>query len=112
MIFAIGKHIELITKGLKTQTRRSSDRYEVGKLYSIQPGRTKKGISDGKIRIVDKLCEVWPYTIRPDDALAEGGYNAEKFEELYAKLHPDWGFRWAYTFRFIPSVSVKGDKTQ
>ena len=101
MIFAIGKHIELIIKGLKTQTRRSSDRYKVGKLYSIQPGRTKKGITEGKIRIIDKTREVWPFTIRPDDAKAEGGYTPEEFEELYEKLHPEWDERMAYTFRFV-----------
>ena len=104
MIFAIGKHIELIIKGLKTQTRRSSDRYKMGKLYSIQPGRTKKGITQGKIKIIDKTREIWPSTIRPDDAKAEGGYTPEEFEELYEKLHPGWDERLAYTFRFVPKT--------
>lgn len=105
MIFAIGNHIELIIKGLKTQTRRSSNRYEVGKLYSIQPRRTEKGILEGKIKIIDKTCEVWPWKIKPDDAKNEGGYTPEEFEKLYSKMHPEWDERFAYTFRFIPTQS-------
>jgi len=102
MIFAIGKHVELIIKGLKTQTRRRSNRYQVGKLYSIQPSRTSKGITEGKIRIVDKKCEVWPCLINHDDAKAEGGYTPDEFEPLYSKIHPDWDCRYAYVFRFVP----------
>lgn len=104
MIFAIEKHIDLIIKGLKTQTRRSSDRYKVGKVYSIQPGRGKKGISQGKIKIVDKVREIWPAKIGHDDAKAEGGYTPEEFEELYEKIHPGWDERMAYTFRFVPAT--------
>ena len=100
MIFSIGNHIELIVKGLKTQTRRQSDRYEVGKLYSIQPERTAKAIPQGKIRILEKLREPWPYTISINDAKAEGGYTPQKFEQLYEKIHPKWHQRFAYTFRF------------
>lgn len=103
MIFSISNHIEQIIKGTKTQTRRASDRCQVGKLYSIQPSRTAKGIPKGKIKIVDKVREIWDYTINPDDAKAEGGYTPEEFEALYEKLHPNWDERIAYTFRFIPT---------
>lgn len=103
MIFAIGKHVEMVIKGEKTQTRRASDRYQVGKLYSIQPSRTSKGISEGKIRIVDKECEVWPCPINHYDAKAEGEYLPDEFEQLYSKIHPDWDCRYAYVFRFVPT---------
>lgn len=103
MIFSVANHIEQIIKGEKTQTRRSSDRYEVGKTYAIQPARTAKAISQGRIRIIHKMCEVWDLKISPDDAKAEGGYTVEQFEKLYEKLHPNWDARWAYTFRFVPS---------
>lgn len=103
MIFSVGQHIELIIKGEKTQTRRSSNRYEIDKLYSIQPSRTSKGISEGKIKIVDKSCEFHPCRINHDDAKAEGGYLPNDFEKLYAELHPNWAFRYAYVFRFVPT---------
>jgi len=103
MIFSVGNHIELIKKGQKTQTRRDSDRYEVGKTYAIQPKRTAKAIKEGRIKIIDKICEVWPYRINPDNAKSEGDYTPEEFEELYDKLHPNWDCRYAYTFRFLPT---------
>lgn len=100
MIFSIGNHIQLILNGKKTQTRRSSDRYEVGKLYSIQPKRTAKGIPQGKIEITHKRRERWPF-ITTGDAEAEGGYTPQEFEELYEKINPNWHQRLAYTFRFV-----------
>ena len=104
MIFAISDHIEQITQGRKTQTRRASDRYQVGKLYSIQPCRTCKGIPDGKILITKKRRELFPsHSITLEDAQAEGGYGPQQFERLYEKLHPHWHQRFAYTFEFIPN---------
>lgn len=37
MIFSIADHVEQIKNGSKTQTRRKSPAYLVGKTYSIQP---------------------------------------------------------------------------
>jgi len=80
MIFSIEKHIQQIMDGNKTQTRRKSGRYEVGRLYAIQPGRGKKGIPDGKILITAKTEEyksespIWGH-IRKWQAEAEGGYT-------------------------------------
>jgi len=58
MIFAIEGHIQKIIEGKKTQTRRPSDKYKIGKFYAIQPGRGKLGIPDGKILIVAKRWEM------------------------------------------------------
>lgn len=116
MIFSIADHVKQVIGGTKTQTRRSSGRYQVGKLYSIQPKRTAKGISEGKIKIVVKAEEWkrekdldlgqlifhWGGKISVEDAKAEGGYTPEEFEGLYEKLHPNWRVRWAYTFKFVP----------
>lgn len=112
MIFSVGNHVQLIQKGQKTQTRRDSDRYEVGKTYAIQPCRTCKAIKEGRIMIIDKKWEMG--FVHPVDAKAEGGYRVDEFEELYEKLHPFWYKRWAYTFRFIPNLklAVEGDKTK
>jgi len=122
MIFGIGDHIQQIINGTKTMTRRSSSRYQVGKLYAIQPCRTCKGIPEGKIYISFKKREWKPdFSDLPDDAkfarkgremeagcpirdweaIAEGGYNPEEFEELYEKTHPNWIERWAYYISFF-----------
>ena len=103
MIFSMADHVEQIKNGSKTQTRRKSNAYLVGKTYSVQPGRTKPGIKEGRILIIDKIVETRPFDkILYKDAKAEGGYNPTEFEELYAKMYPDWKERYAYTFKFVP----------
>ena len=107
MIFSIGNHVELIKQGHKTQTRRASDRYQIGKTYAVQPARTEKGIPEGRIMILKKKREAGYLPITREDALAEGGYTPAQFETLYDEIHPDWLQRWAYTFMFLPKL---GDK--
>ena len=108
MIFSIGDHIEQIRAGTKTATRRPTDRYQVGKLYAIQPGRGKRGIPDGKIYIGQKIREWKPdfsdlpkgaqfaklwremeagYPIPEYAAKTEGGYTPQEFEEVYEKMY-------------------------
>jgi len=101
MIFSIEGHIPKIINGEKTQTRRASGRYKLGRFYSIQPSRTSKAIPDGKIIIINKTLEFFAQ-ISPKDAQEEGGYSPDEFERLYEKLHPKWDERYVYTFRFIP----------
>lgn len=122
MIFSLADHIEQIIRGEKTQTRRASDRYMVGRLYAVQPRRGAKGIPDGKIIIGEKIREWKPdlsdlpraarfarrcreaeagYPIRGYNARAEGGYTSEEYETLYERLHPGWRERWAYYFTFF-----------
>jgi len=107
MIFSVGDHIQQIINGTKTQTRRKSSWYVVGKTYSIQPGRTEPGIPEGRILITNKMTESRLYLtglrISRADALAEGGYGPEQFEKLYSQMDRGWGVRWAYTFKFIPT---------
>lgn len=112
MIFSIGRHIELIKQGLKTQTRRQSGKYQVGQLYSIQPSRTSKAIPDGKILIVAKRRERSgrDSPINIYDAAEEGGYSPDEFESLYEKMHHSWAERWVYTFRFVPLPTKYGTK--
>jgi len=100
MIFNVADHIEQIVKGTKTQTRRDSGKYEVGKTYAIQPRRGKPGDTRGRILITHKWIEPYFKTIHVNDALAEGGYAPEEYEQLYEKIHPDWAGRWAYEFEF------------
>ena len=79
MIFSMADHIEQILKGTKTQTRRKSGKYRVGRKYGIQPGYSKPNIADGKIYIVDKKIESRVYDkISVEDAKAEGGYSPEE----------------------------------
>jgi len=128
MIFAVKDHIQQIIDGTKTMTRRSSDRYKVGQLYAIQPGRGKPGIPDGKIYIGWKKKEWKPdlsdlpedarfargwrsmeagYPITEWEAKAEGGYTSEEFEELYEKMHPNWTERWIYSFSFFTTEEIR-----
>jgi hypothetical protein len=125
------KHIELILKGEKTQTRRKSGHYFVGKTYAIQEGRGQKARMEGRIRITSYLAEIRDndgdisilktspcgYNSRQlisvsenpvkaisiEDARAEGGYTPEAYEELYEQLYPGWEIRFAFTFVFEPS---------
>ena len=103
MIFNVEGHIEKIIRGEKTQTRRDSGKYEVGKTYAIQPGRGKFADPLGRILITHKWIEPHWKTIHVNDALAEGNYTPEEYEQLYEKLHPDWAGRWAYEFEFWPT---------
>ena len=105
MIFNVEGHIEKIIRGEKTQTRRDSGKYKVGKTYAIQPGRGKLGDSRGRILITHKWIEPYWKTIHVNDALAEGNYTPEEYEQLYEQLHPDWAGRWAYEFEFWPTES-------
>lgn len=104
MIFA-PEHIEMIKSGRKTQTRRESGRYQVGKDYSIQPCRTCPGIPDGRILILSKKQEAVIDYISEVDAFAEGGYTPKQYEALYQTMHPEWRYRWAYTLKFVPNRS-------
>ena len=112
MIFSEGDHIEQIKAGTKTQTRRVSDRYEVGKLYTVQPCRTCKGMPEGKILIRAKIIELnhpnpaWGW-IMEDDAKAEGGYIPEEYEKLYNKMHPGWEKRYAYLFQYYTTEEIE-----
>jgi len=99
-------HIEQIKKRTKTQTRRLSKVYLVGKTYSIQLGRTKPGILEGRILITEKREETYLNGfISASDALAEGGYSSGQFETIFKRMYPDWTVRYAYTFEFVPSSS-------
>jgi len=108
MIFSIN-HIRQICGGEKTQTRRLSDKYQVGHTYSIQEHYGGSGLKFSKIRITDKRLEHPPFLISEADAKAEGGYTSEEYEELWIIMYggnrresPRARYpRWAYTFKLI-----------
>ena len=124
MIFNVPGHIEMIRNGLalkgryvlpfgdiiKTQTRRAKRGYykleserkkphEIG--YAVQRKRGVKAEPDIRI-IFDRIWEDFDF-ISDENAQAEGGYNSEQYEELFAKLNPGWkgGSRWAFAFHVI-----------
>lgn len=106
MIFSLSDHIEQIKAGTKTQTRRPSNRYIVGKEYAIQPGRGQPAIKDGKILITNKKIETKPFDkVSIWDASAEGKYTPEDYEELYEKMYPNWVERYVYLFKYVPNSS-------
>ena len=102
MIFSMADHIEQIKKGTKTQTRRLSKTYLVGKTYPINPKRTRPGIPEGRILITEKREEKYlDGGISESDALAEGGYTSGQYEAIFKRMYPDWIKRYAYTFEFV-----------
>ena len=109
MIFS-KDHIQQIIAGTKTETRRKSPAYRVGRTYAIQPGR-KKRIPDGRILITRKREEKYlDGGISVVDALAEGGYTPGQYETLFKNMYPDWIIRYAYTFEFNPSRQYRSTK--
>ena len=109
------KHFDMVLDGSKTRTTRLSDRYKEGKDYAIQPKRTKEGIKGYRIVIDKKREERCPLPgmvtggyfrrelISKKDAIKEGGYTPEVFEEVFEKIFPKWDGRkrWAYEFHVI-----------
>lgn len=89
-----------------------SSYYKVGEIYSIQRGKTKPAIHEGKIKIISKTIEYRSstITINSNDADAEGGYSPEEFEALFKKMYPNWKARYAYTFTFIPAWSLEDEE--
>ena len=111
MIFSVSGHVEQIKNGTKTQTRRKSPLYMVGRTYSIQPGRTEKGIKEGRILVTRKREEKYlDGGISVSDALAEGGYTSGQFETLFSNMYPGWIGRYAYTFIFIENWQYRSTK--
>jgi hypothetical protein len=115
MIFSLGykgkAHVDLIFEGIKTQTRRTSDRYEVGKTYAVQGKRTWPADPRGRIKITEKWVEfnsgTSTFRISTEDAKAEGGYSREEYETLYRRQYGEnWTLRWAYRFIVIPAGSA------
>ena len=109
MIFS-KDHIKQIIARTKTQTRRKSPAYRVGRTYAIQPGR-KMGILEGRILITRKREEKYlDGGISVVDALAEGGYTPGQYETLFSNMYPDWIVRYAYAFEFIPRDQYRSTK--
>lgn len=105
MIFSIADHIEQIVACTKTETRRkpSKSKLIVGRTYSIQPGRNKRGDPRGRILILERRTEGRIRDISEASAKAEGGYTPEEFEELYRGMYPGWLQRIVYVFKFVPT---------
>lgn len=103
------EHIELIKKGIKTQTRRvNRGIYWLGKDYAVQPCRTCKGIKGMRI-IIDDFWEEdrRDYPISIENAIAEGNYTPEEFEKKFRELNPKWDgiYRWVFKFHLEKILS-------
>ena len=115
MIFSVEGHIPLIIDHKKTQSRRLSNAYNVGKDYAIQPGRTKPGIKEGRILILEKweerhIRKNQIFFISRNNARAEGGYTPEEFENLFNLMCPKWIVRFCYKFKFLTRAELKENK--
>jgi hypothetical protein len=84
MIF--GKElIEKVLSGEKIVTRRRSSRYQVGKVYAIQPGRGKKHV--GHIEILSVQEQRLSMVMRPGEVRREGFRRYGDFVNYWEKLH-------------------------
>ena len=86
MIFGpelIGKVLD----GSKTVTRRRSSRYQVGKVYSVQPGRGRKHVGHIRVLVASEEC-LGGVSYR--SAQAEGFESPAAFSEYWAALHGSW----------------------
>lgn len=89
--------IELILIGRKTQTRRSSGRWRLGR-QPIQGARYKVA---GYIEVLDKYRQRLG-DIRPEEARAEGFASVEEFQKAWTKMNGSWdpGVEvWVYVFK-------------
>ena len=112
MIFSVKGHVDQIIARTKTQTRRKSPAYIVGKTYAIQPNRKAAGIKEGRILIQEKWEERYlrkgqPFFISWNNAQAEGGYTPEEFENLFQLMYPNWINRFCYKFKFLTRAELK-----
>lgn len=94
------ENLDAVLSGYKTQTRRFTDTYQVGKTYAACPGRGKKG--EGRILIKRKWQEQLQ-DISEKDAAAELGYPYDGTPSYRRLFHYLWdsiygdrlGKRWA-----------------
>ena len=113
MIFSVKGHVEQIIARTKTQTRRKSPAYLVGKTYAVQPSRNEAGIKEGRILIREKWEERSTtrkggvFFISKNNAMAEGGYSSEEFENLFNLMYPQWIVRFCYKFQFLTREQLK-----
>jgi len=88
MIFS-QEHIDMILEGTKSQTRRKSNKYEIGKSYSIQPGRGKPGIVGARIKITKKRREKLG-DISLSDVHKEGYDSIDDFIKVVRRINGEW----------------------
>jgi len=129
MIFAVDGHIEQIIAGTKTQTRRRLSpetrlisysskykvthvtvngrvKYRMDGIYSVQPGRGKKGLA--KIKILE-IRECTSSYISEEDALAEGGYTPFEYYAVLRQLYSDVPAfpMYALTFEYVQGSQIR-----
>jgi len=90
MILFKPEHVDLILKGIKTETRRTWKKQRV-KVGSIQKAKTKMLSKDyfAKLKILDVyLDKLGNMTV--DDCYAEGGYMPDEYEDKFKEIYGFW----------------------
>lgn len=95
-----------VVEGRKTVTRRITkvgkpSKYKVGHSYSVQPGRTAKGIA--RIDILSARQEPLGY-LSVEEAKKEGYDTAADFELVWIKMYGSYDpamLVWRYEFKLI-----------
>jgi len=93
----------MIFEGKKWQTRRPTGKYVLGRTYAVQAHRGAPADPRGRIRIIQKWVETKQQLlpISENDAIAEGGYTPQEYEELYERMYPGWKVRYGYHFEVV-----------
>jgi hypothetical protein len=109
-MFFSKSNLEKVLRGKKTQTRRLSDRYQVGRIYGIRTWIYEKALA--RIKITAKRQERLG-DISPEDLRREGYETLEEFKEAWTKFyakklgwHPEL-IVWVYDFVLVEAPKGK-----
>lgn len=102
-MFFSRSNLERLLRGKKTQTRRLSGRYQVGRTYGVRTWIYEKSLA--RIRITGKRQETLG-EISEEDARREGYKDAEEFKRAWSELHRKMGWQpgllvWVYDFELV-----------
>jgi len=102
------EHVELICRGLKTQTRRRHRyRLKAGKIYDVKLNWVKK---TGLKILITRVYTQRLGDMSEEEALKEGGYTLEEFKKVWERINGSWNpdeVVVVYEFRLIDSLKPK-----
>ena len=103
------EHIDLVLKGIKTQTRRRHQYpLKAEKIYDIKKDWYHK---TGHKILITKVYRQRLGDITPEEAMKEGGYTVREFIEVWIRINGSWDpdeVVWIYEFKVIETPRLNG----